>query len=226
MIGTTPTENVADVVLYSYETCPYSQRVQIALHEKGVEYRKINVSLAPAEEWFQRISPYGEVPVLKLGEAHIPQSTAINEYLDEAYPGRPLLPADISRRAEARFWISTCDGQLMPACHALIRDRRDEEKQKINRDRVDVQLIRLSKGLEQWGGPYWLGSEFSLVDATFAPFIERYACYQEVWGARWPAEASALRSWWAAVQVRDSVASTLHDHAFHLEVYRRYDAAP
>lgn len=214
------------VILYSYETCPYSQRVQITLHEKQIEYRKANVTLAPAESWFADISPYGEVPVLSVGGVHIPQSTAINEYLEEAFPQHPLLPADSAERAEARFWISTCDGQLMPACHALIRDRRDEEKQKVNRDRVDLQLIRLSQGLEKHGGPYWLGGQFSLVDATFAPFIERFACYQEVWGARWPAEAAAIRRWWERVKDRESVASTLHDHEFHLEVYRRYDAAP
>lgn len=212
--------------IYSYPTCPYSQRVQIVLLEKNIEFEKINVKLAPAEDWFLDVSPYGEVPVLKAGDAYIPQSTAINEFLEDSFPLRPLLPADVAKRAEARFWISTCDGQLMPACHALIRDRRDEEKQKANRDRVDVQLVHLSKAIAKSGGPYWLGSEFSLIDATFAPFIERYACYEEVWGARWPEEASALREWWAVVRDRKSVAATLHDHEFHLEVYRRYDAAP
>lgn len=217
---------MSDLELYSYPRCPYSQRVQIALLEKNLEFKKTDVKLAPAEDWFLAISPYGEVPVLRSGDAHIPQSTAINEYLEERFPAVSLLPAAPAQRAEARFWITTCDGQLMPACHALIRDRRDEEKQKGNRDRAALQLVRLSEAIEKSGGPYWLGDTFSLVDVTFAPFIERYACYEEVWGARWPDEATALRRWWDVVRERKSVAATLHDHEYHMEVYRRYDAAP
>jgi len=217
---------MSEFELYSYPRCPYSQRVQITLLEKNIEFKKTDVKLAPAEDWFLAISPYGEVPVLKAGNAYVPQSTAINEFLEDIAPQIPLLPADPVKRAEARLWITSCDGQLMPACHALIRDRRDEEKQKANRGRLDIQLIRLSKAIEKSGGPYWLGSEFSLVDATFAPFLERYDCYIEVWGARWPDEASALREWWDVVRERKSVAATLHDREYHLEVYRGYDAAP
>src|SRR5690606_11207549 len=103
--------------------------------------------------------------------------------------------------------------------------RRDEEKQVSNRDRVDAELIQLNKVIDQSEGPYWMGRDFTLVDATFAPFIERYGCYQEIWGARWPSECSALKDWWAAVQERGSVASTIHGRDFHIDIYRGYDQA-
>ncbi|WP_321324394.1 glutathione S-transferase family protein [uncultured Parasphingorhabdus sp.] len=214
-----------EIELYSFDTCPYSQRVQIVLFEKDIEYLKTNVNLRPADDWFKKISPYGEVPALNYKSSTIVGSTIINEFLEDCFQNVSLLPSDITRRAQARFWINTCDNRLMPACHALIRDRRDAEKQLSNLDQLDAELIHLSDYIEESGGPYWMGDQFSLVDATFAPFIERYVCYQELWGARWPEEASALKDWWVAVQQRESVKVFARDRDFHIDIYRGYEKA-
>ena len=216
---------MSEIELYTYPKCPYSQRVQIILHEKKIEYTKTSVKLRPAEDWFKKISPFGEVPALKIDNDVIVGSTIINEFLEERFPDNPMLPSALASRANARFWLNTCDNRLMSACHALIRDRRDEQKQVANRDRIDSELIHLNNQIAKSGGPYWMGRDFTLVDATFAPFIERYGCYQEVWGARWPAECTALKEWWDLVQQRESVAATTHDLDFHIDIYRGYDNA-
>ncbi|MGJ8563093.1 MAG: glutathione S-transferase family protein [Alphaproteobacteria bacterium] len=213
------------IELFSYPTCPFSQRVVIALNEKCLEYKTTYVKLRPAEAWFKKLSPYGEVPAIKHGEVSVAGSTVVNEYIEDVFPQSPLLPSEAAEKAEARFWLSACGNRLLPACHALIRDKHDEAKQRTNRDRLDDELIYLSNAVAKSGGPYWMGADFTLVDATFAPFFERFFCYQEIWGARWPKQASALKGWWDAVQERESVSSTLRERSFHLDIYRGYDEA-
>ena len=45
------------------------------------------------------LNPYGKVPVLVDGDGVIYESAIINEYLEETYPGVPLLPKNPLQRA-------------------------------------------------------------------------------------------------------------------------------
>ncbi len=51
---------------------------------------------------FTSRNPFGSVPLLEAGGRDRVQSMAQLEWLDEAYPDRPLLPADIEDRYTAR----------------------------------------------------------------------------------------------------------------------------
>jgi maleylacetoacetate isomerase/maleylpyruvate isomerase len=95
--------------LYSYFRSSASYRVRIALALKKLpfEYAAVhlvkNEQLAPA---FRALAPAQLVPALVVdapgGEAALTQSLAIIEYLDEAHPEPPLLPADALGRARVR----------------------------------------------------------------------------------------------------------------------------
>ena len=61
------------------------------------------------------------MPALKVGDAVIAQSGAILEYLEEAYPGRPLLPADMIERAQARAFASLISADTHPLCNYRVR---------------------------------------------------------------------------------------------------------
>src|SRR5258708_35355779 len=52
---------MADLTLVSYDLCPYVQRAAIALSEKGVDFRRVDVDLSDKPEWFRAISP-GTIP--------------------------------------------------------------------------------------------------------------------------------------------------------------------
>ena len=106
--------------LYSYEACPYAQRTQMALAEKGLEFELIEVDLYDRPSWWADLSPYGKVPLLKHGDNVIYESAIVNEYLDEVFPDPPLMPEDALGRAQARVWIDYCDSRFMSACHQLI----------------------------------------------------------------------------------------------------------
>ena len=91
--------------LYGYYRSSTSFRLRIALELKGIEYEYIPVNLVTSEqqgETFTSRNPFGSVPMLEADGRDRAQSMAQLEWLDEAYPERPLLPADIEDRYTAR----------------------------------------------------------------------------------------------------------------------------
>lgn len=94
--------------LYSYFRSSASYRVRIALALKGLPYDYVPVHLVKNEQTsdaFRAVAPAQLVPALELDDAAattLTQSLAIIEYLDEAHPAPPLLPADALGRARVR----------------------------------------------------------------------------------------------------------------------------
>lgn len=93
--------------LYSYFRSSASYRVRIALALKGLPYEYVPVHLVKNEQTsdaFRAVAPAQLVPALELDDAAttLTQSLAIIEYLDEAHPAPPLLPADALGRARVR----------------------------------------------------------------------------------------------------------------------------
>ncbi|HSM53082.1 MAG TPA: maleylacetoacetate isomerase [Erythrobacter sp.] len=91
--------------LYGYYRSSTSYRLRIALELKGIAYEYIPVNLLTSEqkgEAFTSRNPFGSVPMLEADGRDRAQSMAQLEWLDEAHPHRPLLPADIEDRYTAR----------------------------------------------------------------------------------------------------------------------------
>lgn len=91
---------------------PYVRKVLAALELKGLEYRVDPIIPFFGDDRFAAMSPLRRVPVLIDGDLVLPDSTAICEYLEDAYPGPPLLPADPKDRARARWIEEFSDSRL------------------------------------------------------------------------------------------------------------------
>lgn len=86
-------------------TC--SQKVRIALAEKGLNWTSHHVNLRTFEQLdaqFLALNPAGMVPVLRHDGRVLRESLVINEYLDEVFPQPALRPADAYARARMREW--------------------------------------------------------------------------------------------------------------------------
>ena len=95
------------LVLHNYFRSSSAYRVRIALGLKGLPFDYVSVHLnRDGGEQFQPAfsgrNPQQLVPVLSDGPVDVSQSLAIIEYLDDAYPGTPLLPAAAHGRARVR----------------------------------------------------------------------------------------------------------------------------
>ncbi len=103
--------------LHSYFRSSAAYRVRIALALKGLAYDYVPVHLVRGEQrapGFRLLSADGLVPVLEDGGLQLTQSMAIIEYLDEAYPHVPLLPADAAARAQARALAQAIACEIHP----------------------------------------------------------------------------------------------------------------
>jgi len=101
-------------VLHGYFRSSASYRVRIALNLKGVPFEQVNYRLRRGEQRsaaFLAMNPQGLVPTLEIDGLVLTESLAIIEYLDEAYPNPPLLPASPAERARVRSLaqVVACD---------------------------------------------------------------------------------------------------------------------
>jgi glutathione S-transferase len=100
------------------------------------------------------------------------ESNAINEYLDETIAPR-LHPGDPIERAVNRAWtdyVPTFAGIVTATAYA--DTEADYNKAAAE---IPVPFERLEKALEKQGsGPFFNGAKYSLVDAAYAPFLQRY----------------------------------------------------
>ena len=166
---------IDEIVLVSYELCPYVQRVAISLDEKDVPYSRRYIDLQRKPDWFMEISPLGKVPLLKFGDDVIFESTAILEFLEETQHGE-LHPADPVLRAQHRGWIAYASAVLDGIAGMYAAPVEPVFAQKIELLRVKFQ--RLDSVLAD--GPWFAGETFSLVDTAFAPVFRYFDVFDNI----------------------------------------------
>jgi len=99
-----------DLLLFDADGSPCARRVKISLIEKGLRFRTHRVDLAGLEQRhpaYLAVNPNGLVPTLVHNGFSIWESNVITEYLDDAFPEKPLYPATAAERAQAKGWQTT-----------------------------------------------------------------------------------------------------------------------
>jgi glutathione S-transferase len=188
--------------LVSHVLCPYVQRAVIALIEKGVAYRRIDIDLAAKPAWFDAISPLGKVPLLRVrdgqGETVLFESAVICEYLEETGPN-PLHPADPLERARHRAWIEFASATLNDVAGFY---NAAPELFEARRQRLVERLTWLERHLGE--GPYF-GAQFSLVDAALAPLLRYFDSFERIADFGFFDDLPKVRAYRTALASRRSV---------------------
>ncbi|KAG2869844.1 hypothetical protein PC114_g27652 [Phytophthora cactorum] len=175
--------------LFSYWQSSCSWRARIALAWKGIQYEYHPVDLRAAGggeqqlSKFRKLNPNQCVPVMLVDGHAIAQSGAILEYLEEAYPARPLLPSDLFERAQVRnlSGIIGCDTQpaqsigLSSKVADLQSPASDKERQALvaawNKHWIERGLRAVEDELTLCAGRYCVGDEVSLADVYLLPQV-------------------------------------------------------
>ena len=156
--------------LIGFEMCPYVHRTLIVLQLTQADYDVKYIDLKDKPEWFLKISPTGKVPVLQVDNTVLFESSAINEYLNQA-AGAALMPTDPLTQAQHRAWIEYGSGLIMTNARLLTEADEETANQLLNKFQVD--LGHLEQQLQQ--APYFSGENFRLIDAAFAPLAAQLA---------------------------------------------------
>lgn len=105
------------MILHDYWRSGAAYRTRIALNLKGLAYDQVSHDLRQAahkDPLYLALNPQGLVPTLEDRGAVLTQSPAILEYLEEAYPEPPLLPADAISRAQVRAMAAVVGCDIHP----------------------------------------------------------------------------------------------------------------
>jgi len=155
---------------------------------------------------FRAFSPSGQVPVLIDGDRTIWDSLGIVLYLAERHDG--VWP----KNEAARAWAMSATAEMHGGFGALRNDCTMNVGVRVHpkpaSPALERNLARLAElwaeGLERFGGPWLGGSDFTAVDAFYAPVAFRVRTYGldvGATGAAWVAQIlqhPPMRDWEAA----------------------------
>ena len=201
--------------LYYSPLSVYSAKPRIAMFEKAIAHETRLVNWTPATGWIKpeelpRLNPKAQIPVLVDGEAVVPDSTIILEYLEERVPKTPLFPTGAAERARCRLLEDLGDTLLASNLGVLVREvllkpdpsTRDSDAVAQTKAELARQYQRLEHELNKRD---YLCGEFSVADIScFSPI--NIASLME--GAP-SAEFGNLVNWLARMTKRPGVARYL-----------------
>lgn len=195
------------------------------LEEKRVPYRVEKVNMRCYGEkptCFFDLNPAGNIPVVKIDDTVITESTAILYAIENMFPEyRAMMPTEGPHaervgellqleRALFNHWMKwlvreSVDGdEMMLTFEALMSD-------------VDSRLKESSE-IEGGGGGFFLGSEVSMVDCMFAPFLERMSAsvpYYKGLAVRGNPKWPFLQTWFGAMESLLSYPGISSDYYTH-----------
>ncbi len=191
----------------------------IVLRAKNIDFDVTYIDLRNKPDWFLAISPHGKVPVLQVGGSvaeggvALFESNAIAEFLEDA-EAPPLHPVDLLSRAKNRAWTD-----FVPTFAAGLSGLYYAASEEGAQDRIAAAQQRLAKleaalAERDNDGPYFNGPELSLVDAAYAPFLQRFA-HVEQWlqtGLLKPYER--VSAWSDALLAADVVQGSVPENFF------------
>jgi glutathione S-transferase/GST-like protein len=130
---------MTDVTLYHWEPNANSGKPMLTLAEKGVAYNSHYLDLLNFDQHdpeYLKINPQGTIPAMTHGNLMLTESTAIMEYVNEAFDGPNLMPTDPQDQWRVRWWMKFFDQWFAPSVSMMgwnffvgpsVRDRDPEE---------------------------------------------------------------------------------------------------
>ena len=148
----------------------YYNKVKLAVLEKGIEFEEELVWTDRSPTLLDN-SPLGKIPYFEVNQGVLCESQVMLEYLEDAYPEKPLLPADPFSAAKVRELITFMELHLELVARELysqaffggtVSDEVKTRAQKLLKRNAAAfgKLARFE--------PYIAGAEFTMADCAAA----------------------------------------------------------
>ena len=156
------------LTLCGFAASNYYNKVKLALLEKEVPFEEKLVWADRSPALIEK-SILGKIPYFEIGDQVICESQVMAEYLEDAYPQKPLMPADPIERAELRHLIMFMELHLELVARELYGEAffggkvSDETKVRVEKilKRNTAAFGKLAKF-----APFIAGSTFTLADCV------------------------------------------------------------
>jgi len=157
--------------LCGFHISNYFNKARIALLEKGIAH-EVDASCKPSQDAaFIARTPMGKVPFLEVDGSTLVESDVICEYLEDAYPQKPLLPRDPLERARVRELVTILELHLELVVRRLYGfvffGRPVDEAAKQEVEKLLPRGLRALKSRAKFA-PYIAGAELTLADCAAA----------------------------------------------------------
>jgi len=208
---------MARPIVFGARYSTYVRSVLLALEEKGVAYDVHEVDVfrgGGAEPAYLARQPFGRIPAFEHDGFQLYETAAILRYVDEAFPGPPLQPADPAGRARVTQIIGILDSYAYrPMIWEIFVERSrgsseegvpDEAKIAAAIPKSTICLRALAALMGE--ASYLAGDALTLADLHFLPILAYLRLTPE--GRSLIGAEAAISRWWDAMSARPSVAAT------------------
>ena len=105
---------MSDVTVYGFPVSTYVNVVRLVLTHKGVPFDFHDLEPEMGSPSHLALHPFGRVPILYHAGFRLYETSAIAAYVDEAFTGPALQPANAQERARMNQWVSALNGYYYP----------------------------------------------------------------------------------------------------------------
>jgi glutathione S-transferase len=202
------------LIVHGIPGSPYVRMPLLACEEKGAPYRLVPMGFGDAKspEHLAR-QPFGRIPAIEHGDFKLYEAQAIVRYIDQAFDGPSLTPADPKAQARMNQVMNIMDWYVMPSISSGIGFNRVVKPQfgmEVDEAQVAAALPMARTcvaALEDilGGQAYFAGDAVSLGDLFAVAHLDFFAETPE--GADMMA-GSPLLGWMERMNERPSVQNT------------------
>ena len=206
---------IDSIELISFKVCPFVQRTVVVAKEKNIDLKIKYIDIENKPDWFLKVSPLGKVPLLRVGDQSIFESSVIMNFFDEITEGNLCL-TDPVQNAINNSWIEFS--------HELISNQfqyfRCKDHYHLEKKRATYinSLTRLEQIVDS--APYFNGTVFNLIDAAFSSVFKCQEIVSNFTGEYLLESFPKLTLWGSHLMKRTSVQqSTTDDYEQELIVF-------
>jgi glutathione S-transferase len=165
-------------VIYHIPVCPFSQRVKILLHLKGlqdeVDFEVVDITKPRAPWLLKKSGGTTALPLLDLGQDRIiKESRTILDFFEEHFPDIPVTRADPYERAIERMLIAT-EGDFTMTGYMMVMNQAPDKRW----DFVDKMLghyRNFDTFLRQYNPEgVFLFEDFGMSEVIYTPIFMRF----------------------------------------------------
>jgi glutathione S-transferase len=206
----------ANITLYGFQVSTFVNVARLVLHEKGVPFRFVDLADDMGTARHLALHPFNRVPILEHDGFVVYETSAIALYVDEAFEGPALQPADPRERARVRQWMSALSSYYYPYIAFHLGHERivypalgivaDEKVVAAALPRIAVCLEVMERALGEGDG-FLVGGRQTLADFFLMPVMTTLSLTPE--GQAMLEKTPRIREWRTRMMCLPSAATLM-----------------